>query len=231
MDILLISGHGAGDPGATATIDGAKYEEAIEARVITQKVKMELSKYANVTLYPTDRNAYGDYKNGVLRSTANFGKYDYVLEIHFNACVNDTRGNGKTTGTECYVTTSESGVSVETAILNNIAKLGFKNRGVKKQNFAVINTAKNAGVSSALLEVCFIDDADDMRLYINKRDAIAKAIVDGVVSGFGLAKVESIPDYASLVCNKAGLGDVTKTYLNQYKYASDLWKKLWEAMS
>jgi len=37
-------------------------------------------------------------------------------------------------------------------------------------------------------------------------------------------------DYASLVCEKVGLEPQTKTYLNRYKYAEDLWRKLWEAM-
>lgn len=38
-------------------------------------------------------------------------------------------------------------------------------------------------------------------------------------------------DYADLVCNKAGLEAQTKAYLDKYKYAPDLWRKLWEAMS
>ncbi|MBR4960832.1 MAG: M23 family metallopeptidase [Clostridia bacterium] len=37
-------------------------------------------------------------------------------------------------------------------------------------------------------------------------------------------------DYAGLVCEKAGLEAQTKAYLDKYKYASDLWRKLWEAM-
>lgn len=37
-------------------------------------------------------------------------------------------------------------------------------------------------------------------------------------------------NYADLVCKKAGLEEQTKTYLNKYKYADDLWRKLWGAM-
>lgn len=230
MKILLISGHGAGDPGATAKIDGKLYKEADQTIVMVKKVQEHLSKYADVTLYPTTRNAYADYQAGVLGSKANFKNYDYVLEIHFNACVNDTSGNGVTTGTECYITTSEKGDAVEKAILANIAKLGFKNRGVKKNNWAVIAAAKKAGVSSALLEVCFIDDADDMRLYLKKQTAVASAIADGIISGFGLKKNASAVDYAALVCEKAKLSASTRKYLDEYKYSSDLWKKLWTAM-
>ena len=50
----------------------------------------------------------------------------------------------------------------------------------------MINTAKKHGTSSALLEVCFIDDPDDMAIYVPRRDAIAKSIADAVLTGFGI---------------------------------------------
>lgn len=40
----------------------------------------------------------------------------------------------------------------------------------------------------------------------------------------------SEPDYATLVCVKCGLEQQTKAYLNAYKYASDLWRKLYGQM-
>lgn len=180
MKILLISGHGAGDSGAVSKF-GKEADLTIEQ---VKKIKPYLDKYADVTIYPTERNAYNDIQNGNLK--VKFADYDYVLEVHFNACVNDITGDGKTTGTEIYVTTSEATVGVETAIVANIAALGLKNRGVKKTDFLVIRTAKRAGVSSALVEVCFIDDKDDMTIYNNKKDSIAQAIAKGVISGFKL---------------------------------------------
>jgi len=38
-------------------------------------------------------------------------------------------------------------------------------------------------------------------------------------------------DYATLVCAKVGLELQTKKYLDAYKYADDLWRKLWNAMA
>ena len=38
------------------------------------------------------------------------------------------------------------------------------------------------------------------------------------------------PDYAALVCSKCGLEEQTKVYINKYKYADDLWRKLYEQM-
>lgn len=37
-------------------------------------------------------------------------------------------------------------------------------------------------------------------------------------------------NFAELVCKKAGLEAQTRAYLDKYKYAGDLWRKLWEAM-
>ncbi len=46
-----------------------------------------------------------------------------------------------------------------------------------------------------------------------------------------MADVERPPDYPTLVCSRCGLEEQTKRYLNEYKYASDLWRKLWMAMN
>lgn len=180
MKILLISGHGAGDPGATSQFG----KEADETIYMVEEIKKTLSKYAQVDLYPTNRNAFSDIKKGKL--AVNFANYGYVFEVHFNACVNDTKGNGVTTGTEIFVTTAEKTVGVENRVLKAIAAFGLKNRGVKRKNYTVIARAKAAGVSSALLETCFIDDKDDMQIYASKKAKIAEAIAIAIAEQFGL---------------------------------------------
>lgn len=182
MKILLISGHGAGDPGAVSQFG----KEADETIYMVEEIKKTLSAYARVDLYPTERNAYKDAKAGKL--AVNFGNYNYVLEVHFDSGAADLKGNGRTTGTEIYVTTAEKTVGVETKIVQSIAALGFKNRGVKRTNFTVIYRAKAAGVSSALLEVCFIDDKDDMSIYAAKKAQIAAAVANAIAVQFGLKK-------------------------------------------
>lgn len=182
MKILLISGHGAGDPGAVSQFG----KEADETIYMVEEIKKTLSKYAEVDLYPTERNAFSDVKKGKL--AVNFANYGYVFEVHFNACVNDTKGNGVTTGTEIYVTIAEKTVGVENRVLKAIAAFGLKNRGVKRKNYRVIARAKAAGVSSALLETCFIDDKDDMQIYSSKKEKIAEAIAIAIAEQFGIKK-------------------------------------------
>lgn len=186
LNILLIAGHGAGDPGAIATHGKKTYKEAEETRALAKLVGAELKGYGvTVSTYPTTRNAYKDAQTGELTKRAGFKGCDYVLELHFNAFKKDAK-NGKTKGVECYVTTKEVSTTVEDKICGNISALGFTNRSVKRKNFDVISKAKAAGVSSALLEVCFIDDPDDWDLYLKKQKQVAKAIADGIVDGFGL---------------------------------------------
>lgn len=187
MKILIICGHGAGDNGACAKIDGKLYKEATETRVMGKKIRNYLKKYKNVTvdMYPTSRNAFEDLKNGRLQ--VYLRNYDYVLEVHFNACVNDLDGNGKTTGTEIYVTRNDDTLTTEKYIVENIASFGLKNRGVRKTNFSVIyNAYKKASTESALLEVCFIDDADDMKIYVKNKDKIAKKISQAIAKSYKL---------------------------------------------
>lgn len=171
MKILLISGHGAGDPGAA----GNGYKEADLTREVVNLMKDKLEKYAQVDVYNQARNAYYDVNKGNV--AVNFANYNYVFEVHFNA------GGGK--GTEIYVTREEKATTVEQKIMDKLSKF-FVVRGVKRKNFNVIASAKRKGVSSALLETCFIDNAQDMQTYQANKNEIAKSIVEAIAEGFGL---------------------------------------------
>ena len=52
----------------------------------------------------------------------------------------------------------------------------------------------------------------------------------GIQNSVGTHSVKAEPDYATLVCQKCGFEPQTKAYLDNYKYAKDLWRKLWGAM-
>ena len=178
MNVFLIAGHGGGDSGAT----GNGYREADLTREVAAMIPDYLSPYANVTVGDTSR----DWFTWLKTNTFNFRPYDYVREVHFNSGANDPNGNGRVTGSEIYVTTSENGITVEEDILQQMALIGFTNRGVKRKNFSVISKVKAQGVSAALLEVAFIDDKDDMDLYQREKREVARAISDGIIEGFGL---------------------------------------------
>ena len=178
MKILLIAGHGGKDPGACSSYG----TEATETRRVVNQLKANLLCYNNVSVdvYNTSRDCYTDCGNGKLQ--VSFSNYNYVFEVHFNSATAAAKG------TEIFVTRSESGTTVEQAVVNKIAALGFTNRGVKRSNFRVIARAKSAGVSSALLEVCFISNKDDMSRYNSKFQQVCDAISSGIAEGFKLTR-------------------------------------------
>lgn len=200
MKLLLISGHGAGDPGAI----GNGKREADETRRVTAALKPILSEYADVTIYPTDRNAYEDYKKGTLAAVAQFSRYDCVLEVHFNA-LSQSAADGSTKGVECYVPTDTEDTTLPAALCRNLAALGLRNRGVKRKNWSVIHTAHRSGTPAALLEVCFLDDADDMALYTARFNAIVQSMAEAVIDTYHLKKEEEAVTY-----------DTFKEYMDQY---------------
>lgn len=104
---------------------------------------------------------------------ANAQNLDLFISIHFNA--SDGRGNG----VEAY---TYEGKQLKQAvdIVSNIAKLGYRNRGVKNgttpRRLGVVNSTK---APSLLIECMFIDNIEDVNKY-NAND-MAKAIVVGIV--------------------------------------------------
>ena len=203
VKILLIAGHG-GSPYDSGAV-GCGYTEAVETRRMANAVAPLLrARGFEVALYDQSKDAYKVVTQG---GSLPLSGVSYVLEFHLNAAANDPNGNGVTTGTEIFVHTSEAGITVEEAILRRIAALGFKNRGVKRSSgLAVLKHVFKRGVSHALIETCFIDDMDDMKLYGAKFAQIAQAIADGVAEGFGkdvpAEKTESEED-AEVVQKKA----------------------------
>lgn len=182
MKILLIAGHG-GTPYDSGAV-GCGYTEAVETRRMAQAVAPLLRNYGfDVSIYDQSQDAYKVVTQG---GSLPLSGVSYVLEFHLNSAANDPSGNGITTGTEIFVHTNEQGVTVEQAILRRVCALGFKNRGVKRSSgLAVLRHVHSRGISHALIETCFIDDKDDMTLYGQKFNDIARAIADGVAEGFG----------------------------------------------
>lgn len=235
MKVLLIAGHGAGDSGAV----GNGYKEADLTRKIVAALEPKLKKYCSVGVYPTSRNAYDDVQNGTFANhvPGEIRSYNYVFEVHLNSSADDPDGNGVTTGTEIYITSAEEEYTVETAILENVCSMGFRNRGVKRKDFSVIATCKNYGVSSALLESCFIDDQDDVDLLVPNIGKLAQKVVDGIAGGFGLKASSgsntstgtSKPSSGSSSSGKKTVSQVAKEVINGEWGNGDTRKKKLEA--
>jgi len=103
-------------------------------------------------------------------SVANEADADYYVSLHHNA----GGGNGCET---FYV--SDMGCKLATEICKQIAELGFKNRGAKRNtHFFVIN---QTDMPAVLVETCFVDSQSDVKLWNSVgAEAVAKAIYDGL---------------------------------------------------
>lgn len=212
MKILLVAGHGAGDPGAI----GNGFQEHALARELAQKLQKILNNYADVSLFDINKNMYAYLKSG---NTFDFSPYDYILEIHFNAA------SPTGVGTEILVHTKQNGISVEECILNNMTQLGFKNRGIKRRsNLYNMNYLFNKGKDYALLETCFITSNDDMNKYA--ADQVAEKIASGIIEGFGLkmkqpAQPQELTSVNDIVWELANRGIITDKKLWLDKLQND----------
>lgn len=185
--ILLISGHGAGDPGAMGTLNGVTYKEADLTRELTELIQPTLEQEygAAVERYPIERNAYADFMSN--RLALDLTGYHYILEVHFNAFQKNADGDIK--GMEIYTTYSRKDTATERYILDKVRATGIDtDRGLKRYDWSVIAAAERKKSPAALLEVCFIDDEDDMKKYLADKGKIARAIADGIAAGLLLER-------------------------------------------
>ena len=178
MKIGIDMGHTLSGEGTGS--QGCGYKEQNLTRELG-KIVIEMLKKEGHTIYDctVDKSSNNAQQLIDRVNKANKQPLDLFVSIHFNACVNDEKGNGVTTGTEVllYSTSSKAKPYAE-RIVKKIANVGLKNRGVKTHNAYVL---KHTKAPALLIEICFIDDRDDMNVYLENPRKVAKAIVEGIL--------------------------------------------------
>lgn len=179
VKIFIDPGHGGSDGGAAA--NGLKEKDV--TLKIAKKIRSRLGNYEGVG---TKMSRTTDVYVGLSERArmANYWNADFFLSVHINA------GGG--VGYEDYIYSGLSSTSTAGKIQNEInkaviAETGWRNRGKKKANFAVLRETK---MSAILTENGFIDtksDADKLKseAFLNK---IAEGHAKGIASHFGLKK-------------------------------------------
>ena len=159
-------GHGVGkDRGAVGVIAEENIINTIGNLVIS---KLKSLGHTVVELRPTNTNTVNDSLYARYHK-ADINNVDICVSIHANC------GGGY--GTEIFTYGGKDVVGAS-KILNNICSLGFRNRGLKDgNNLAMVRRPQ---ATSMLIEICFCDSENDVKLYNNNIENIANAIVKGL---------------------------------------------------
>lgn len=186
--------------------------ESTENRNVKNEVIRLLKEEGHTVFDCTVENgtSVSDIVNKQVSKMNSYSDIDLHISIHFNSGANDKTGNGKSTGVEVLVYNT-SGTKYDTAkrICSKIEGLGYKNRGVKiRTNLGVLSKTK---AQTLLVECCFVDDADDVKLYDYKK--MAKAIVEGILD----KNIEEANTMYRVICGSYSVRENANTQVEKLK--------------
>lgn len=176
LEILIITGHGKADSGATY---GKLIEKDMNVVTGTAMADVLLFNGFNVTLEPNNGDV--NYEQKLAQG------YDLVISVHFNA------GGGD--GFECFCNPSnKETVALCKAIEKRVKEMGQNSRGIKSG----IGYKMVSGISAnaIILEGGFIDNVKDNVLFdeVDEQKRLGQAYAYGVLDYFGVEpKFDSKP--------------------------------------
>lgn len=175
---MRINVHAGHNPDGMAACGAAGLiRESTEARAVKDRVVAQLTAMGHTVHDCTCNN--GTSQQDVLKrivAACNSHAVDLDVSIHFNAAASPVP-DGQTTGTEVLVYSNASkAVPWAQQIVDSVAALGYRNRGVKERPGLYV--LKHTKAPALLVECCFVDDPDDVALY--NADRMAAAIVAGI---------------------------------------------------
>lgn len=197
--ICLDAGHGGsgtpGDPGAV--FNGRK--ESDDTLRLAKAVQKILVEQGHTVIMTRTTDAYVSLAN---RTTiGNNSNADIFVSLHRNSFTTSSAN-----GLEIWV---QTGCSVATenraaAVYNALVSIGVQTkRGVKKCNYHVCRESK---MSAMLVELGFISNVADNKLFDNNFDKYALAIAKGILTGLGLTYKEITAPNTTTTGQKLVLG-------------------------
>lgn len=169
-------GHNFQSVGASALIDETIEDRKVKDATI-KYLKIAGEKTTDATPGNCDQNT--DLKFGT--DTANNAKADLFVPIHFNKAYNSYNG---AIGCEIWLNPKNPiAVATGTRIINNLAALGFKSRGLKDGvNVQHLHDIRASNMPTILIETCFVEATEDVRIYKEVGyDRVGKAIAEGIL--------------------------------------------------
>ena len=182
--ISLDVGHGLKTAGKQ-TPDGVKEWEICDK--VRDTIVELLKDYDVKFIFPDNNEGNVDEKLTTRRQVYITANADVCVSLHLNAY----KGKwGKHTGTEVWVDKNCTAKDMELAeaIYKRLVEyMGLKGRGIKKENWTVINQNK---IPAALVEGGFMDSLIDNPIIMSKKgqEAYAKAVAEGLIEFLDLKK-------------------------------------------
>ncbi len=176
--VVIDAGHGGYDAGA---VNGTRYEKDDNLRVALA-VGKKLEECGINVVYTRKTDVFIPLlERSKISNNANA---DLFVSIHRNSFTNP-----ESNGVENFIYTNPSAKSIIAAqnVLDEVVKGGVQNnRGVQRQNFSVL---RETAAPAMLLELGFISNEEDNRLF----DLNFDKYVDGIVKGIGESVGVSCP--------------------------------------
>lgn len=170
--IYINPGHGGTDSGAVGVggrqekDDALRYASAVAEKLRAAGHDVKLERDSDVLINVKD-----------IAKNANLWGADLFIAFHRNAY------DGSAAGAECLIVPNASQTSrnMAQAIVDQLAAIGFKNRGVKVQgtNTYVLS---HTTMPATTIECGFIDNAGDNALFDSKFNEIVQGITDAILS-------------------------------------------------
>lgn len=207
------------DCGHSKNTKGKQTPDGIKEWDLNNQVRkriVNLLKDYDVEIIHTDNNeGYKDESLSSRLSKYKIEKVDAFVSIHHNAYTGDWNN---ATGVEIYLDkkATEKDNKLAECIYSRLVKYtGLKGRGIKKENFYVIN--QNA-IPAILVEGGFMDSLIDYKIITSDagQTAYAKAIAEGLIEFLKLKKKplspkKSIDDWAKeVIAGKHGNGHTNR---------------------
>lgn len=172
MKIAVRGGHVPKVTGASKFIDELTEDRKVKDSVI-KYLKQLGCNVLDVTPPDNTTTLNGDLSYGV--NKANQMGADLFVSIHFNKAYDIYNG---CLGSEVCV---YSPFDIAQRVVNELSKLGFKNRGQKiRKNLYELNHTK---MKAMIIEVCFVEASEDVALYKKLgHDMIGKTIAKAIIN-------------------------------------------------
>ena len=172
MKIAVRGGHVPKFTGASKFIDELTEDRKVKDSVI-KHLKQLGCDVLDVTPPNNTNSLHNDLSYGVNKAN-NWGA-DLFISIHFNKAYDNYNGS---LGSEVCV---YSPFDTAQKVVNELSKLGFKNRGQKiRNNLYELNHTK---MKAMIIEVCFIEATGDVALYKKLgHDLIGKTIAEAIAN-------------------------------------------------